>query len=137
MHAKHKRVPVALTLILVIAAGLWWTVEGSRTNSGAFLASGVMEATEVLIASEVPGRVVEMAAEEGQTVEAGAVLVRLDDSVARAQVKQAQAALELAQAQQARLLAGARPQELPSRPETPPSASGSPWKRGSTPCGSA
>ncbi|MEW6231022.1 MAG: efflux RND transporter periplasmic adaptor subunit [Chloroflexota bacterium] len=112
MHAKHKWVSVALTLVLVIAAGLWWAIEGSRTSSGAFLASGVIEATEVLIASEVPARVVEVAAEEGQTVEAGAVLARLDDAVARAQVRQAATALELAQAQQARLLAGARPQEL-------------------------
>jgi len=44
-----------------------------------------------------PGRVVEVLAEEGQTVDQGRVLVRLDDGAARSRVAEAQAAVEEAE----------------------------------------
>ncbi|MCS7178406.1 MAG: efflux RND transporter periplasmic adaptor subunit [Anaerolineae bacterium] len=49
---------------------------------------------------------------EGEMVEAGQVLVRLDDRIAQAQVAVAQAGVEVAQAQLARARAGARPEDI-------------------------
>ncbi len=73
---------------------------------------------KVMLASQIPGKVAAVTADEGDRVSAGQVLVRLDDSDLRVQVAQAQAAVQAAQAAQglaqSRLdlaLAGARPQE--------------------------
>jgi HlyD family secretion protein len=70
------------------------------------------------LASKISGRVDAVLVREGDRVQAGQVLVRLDDSDVRAQVAQAQAAVQAAEAArglaQSRLelaLAGARPQE--------------------------
>jgi membrane fusion protein (multidrug efflux system) len=66
-------------------------------------ASSVIEAIgsllsdeSVQISSEVAGRIADIAFKEGQGVEAGDILVRLDDAVARAELADAKARLELA-----------------------------------------
>jgi len=51
-----------------------------------------------------PGRVVEVAVREGQTVKAGAVLIRLDDQQARLVVRQAEGELKVARARLAQAL---------------------------------
>lgn len=52
----------------------------------------------VQVASEVVGRIAEIAFREGEAVKAGDVLVKLDDSLAQAEVADAKAKLDLAQA---------------------------------------
>src|SRR5438093_4268221 len=47
----------------------------------------------------VPGRVVQIDVRESQSVEAGAILIRLDDRLARQRLLEAEADLEAAQAQ--------------------------------------
>jgi len=64
------------------------------------------------LASQTGGRVIEVKVQAGDKVEAGQVLVRLDDVDARLALAQAQAALKTAQAQLAQLKAGARPAEI-------------------------
>lgn len=59
-----------------------------------------------------PGLVTEVLVEEGQRVEAGQVLARLESSELEAALSQAQAALEIARAQLAGLESGVRPVEL-------------------------
>ena len=75
-------------------------------------ASGTIEAEEVIVASEIGGLVVEVLADEGDNVEEGDVLVRLDDTEAQSQLREAEAALKAAQAQLAKLEKGARPEEV-------------------------
>ncbi|MBU0702660.1 MAG: efflux RND transporter periplasmic adaptor subunit [Chloroflexi bacterium] len=58
------------------------------------------------------GEVIEVLVEEGDAVETGDLLIRLDSTDAQLAVKQAAAALEGAQAQLALLRAGARPEEI-------------------------
>ncbi len=58
------------------------------------------------------GPVVEVKVQTGDKVEAGQVLVRLDDADAKLALAQANAALKMAQAQLAQLKAGARPEEI-------------------------
>jgi len=75
-------------------------------------ASGTIEAEEIAVASELGGRVVEVLVDEGDEVEEGQVLIRLDDSVVRSQLEEAKAAVEAARAGLAKLEAGARPEEV-------------------------
>jgi len=56
----------------------------------------------VVLRSEITGRITEINIEEGGKVKRGDVVVRLDDSVAKAQVQQAQASLALAVSQDRR-----------------------------------
>ncbi len=121
---RNRRRLVIIPLLLLVAAALtvvlWPAAReavlarlgaASRT-AGPFTASGFIEAEEVAIAAEVGGRITEIVVAEGDTVEAGQVLVRIDDRIARAQVEVAQAAVEVARAQLARARAGTRPEEV-------------------------
>ncbi|MCX7683317.1 MAG: efflux RND transporter periplasmic adaptor subunit [Anaerolineae bacterium] len=80
--------------------------------NGPITASGFIEGEEVSVAPEVSGRIVEITVDRGDRVEAGQVLVRLDDAVLQSQRRQAEAGLAAARANLARVRAGARPQEL-------------------------
>ncbi|HIE38022.1 MAG TPA: biotin/lipoyl-binding protein, partial [Anaerolineae bacterium] len=75
-------------------------------------ASGFIEAEEIEVASEVGGRIVEVSVAEGEPVEPGQVLIRLDDTLVRAQLEVARAELEMAQAQLDRVRAGVRPEQI-------------------------
>lgn len=75
-------------------------------------ASGTIEATQVRVSAQIGGRILELLADEGDTVKAGQVLARLDDALLRAELKKAQAALVAAQAQLAQARAGAHPEDL-------------------------
>src|SRR6516165_5804729 len=71
-----------------------------ETAAGPPRASGYVEATEVKVASKVPGRVAEVRVVEGARVTANQVLVTLqttdaDLAITRAQAQRAQAAAQL------------------------------------------
>jgi multidrug resistance efflux pump len=81
-----------LALLILAPVGWWfaplipWTPPWLQT-SGPLVASGTLEADEVLVGSEVSGRIVSLA-REGQPVQAGQVMVQLDDSLVRLQFRQ-------------------------------------------------
>jgi multidrug resistance efflux pump len=66
------------------------------------------------LAFQSGGRVVEVKVQSGDKVEAGQIVVRLDDADARLALAQANAALKSAQAQLAQIKAGPRPAEIAS-----------------------
>ncbi|MCC7368275.1 MAG: efflux RND transporter periplasmic adaptor subunit [Chloroflexi bacterium] len=105
-HASHEELPppppqqhgpprllVALALLAaVVGAGWWiWTTRLTAAPNGMMTASGTLEADEVLVSSEVSGRILGLA-REGDTVQAGQSLVRLDDSLVQLQIRQVDAA---------------------------------------------
>jgi multidrug resistance efflux pump len=61
-------------------------------------ASGVVEAVEVAVSAELGGRVAEVLVEEGDPVDAGQVLLRLDGQSLEAQLREAEAAVRTAEA---------------------------------------
>lgn len=79
---------------------------------GALEASGFIEADEVSIVAETSGRVAEILTREGEAVEAGQVLVRLDESLLQSQRAEALAAVEAARALRDEEINGPRPEEL-------------------------
>jgi HlyD family secretion protein len=96
MKATPKFLASTLALLVAIsAAGC-----GVLGSSGAppLQASGIIEATEIAVAPELPGRVVDVAVSEGDPVRSGDVLFHLDDSLLQAQRQAASAALASAQA---------------------------------------
>ena len=95
-------------------------VSSSSESPAVVTAEGkIIPARDAALAFRVSGRVVEIPVEEGDSVQAGQVLIRLEDAdlkaavaQAEAAVAQAQAGVALAQARLEDILAGPRPEEL-------------------------
>ena len=85
---------------------------GGRADEGPSRATGYVEATEVRVAPEVGGRIVELAVDEGDRVEAGTVIARLDTSDIEIAIRRAEAERAQAVAQLRLLQAGARAEEI-------------------------
>ncbi len=99
MKRKKIRLLVVLLVIVVVGGGLWWALGRSPAEpDGTILTSGFIEARDVTISAETSGRIVEIAADEGDPVAAGAILVRLDESLLLAQKRRAEANSNLARA---------------------------------------
>ncbi len=75
-------------------------------------ASGVIQAEEFHLASEMGGRIQEVRVQSGEAVSAGEVLVRLDATPLRLQLGPAEAAVAVAEAELAQVKAGARAEEI-------------------------
>ena len=91
---------IAALAVVVLAVIAWeaWQAYQRQLTADQLTGSGSIEATQVDISPKIAGRVVGLAVNEGDTVRAGQVLVRLDDRDLRAQVDQAHAAVVAAQA---------------------------------------
>jgi len=74
--------------------------------------SGNIEATEVNLGFKISGRIVQISVREGDWVEKGKVIARLDDEDLRQRFELAQATLRSSQARLEKLLAGSRSEEI-------------------------
>jgi HlyD family secretion protein len=110
-----KRALLALPLLLLAAGGLWFwqqrpipvqVAQVEREVPLRVFGLGTVEA-QVLsrVGFEVPGVLLEVLADHGDRVSAGAVLARLDAASQRARLARAEAVLASAQAQQGRVAA--------------------------------
>lgn len=77
-----------------------------------WVASGVIEARRVSVASELGGRIASVMVEEGGEVGEGDVVAVLDAALLDEQIAVARAGVEVAEAGLARAMAGARPGEI-------------------------
>jgi HlyD family secretion protein len=75
-------------------------------------ASGHVEATDVRLAAEVGGRIIMLAVKEGDRVEAGALVLRLDSRDIELAIDRAKADQRQAEAQLKLLLAGSRREDI-------------------------
>jgi HlyD family secretion protein len=98
---------IAIISVMALAAGA-----AGCGNESASRASGYVEATEVRVAAEVGGRVLETTAEEGRRVGPGDVLARLDTSDLAITLRRAEAERDQAAAQLRLLQAGARVEDV-------------------------
>jgi len=74
--------------------------------------SGQVEATDVQVAPQVGGRLLELRAAEGDRVKAGDIVAQLDTADARLALARVEAEHDQAQAQLRLLLAGSRPEDI-------------------------
>lgn len=111
---QFKARPTAIASLLIVTASLAFLCSACQAGNvaGTIEASGTIEAEEVVIASEFGGRVAEIQADEGDEVEAGQVLIRLDGDLVEAQMGEAEALVASARANLARVEAGPRPGEI-------------------------
>ncbi len=111
---QFKARPTAIASLLIVTASLAFLCSACQAGNvaGTIEASGTIEAEEVVIASEFGGRVAEILADEGDEVEAGQVLIRLDGDLVEAQMGEAEALVASARANLARVEAGPRPGEI-------------------------
>jgi HlyD family secretion protein len=84
-------------LVSAAAALVWHDANRDRLPDGIVKTNGRLEAEQVEIATKLAGRLVSVLVEEGQTVEAGAVIARLDAAEIEAQHRSAEAQLRRAE----------------------------------------
>jgi len=123
-----RMIPIVILLILaaIVGAGWWYFTTNpaawdqllteleiqTAAAEEALSASGFIEAEEFSLTAEVPGRIHQLLANEGDEAEKGDTLVVLDDALAQAQLREAQAAVQIAQAALAQVKAGPRPEAI-------------------------
>ena len=99
MHPNPRRILPVVLLVAIVGTAIWYfTRRPAEGENGALAASGTIEGTQVVIAPELGGRVQEVLVQEGDLVQAGEPLIRFDDSLLQAELSQAYAALQMAQA---------------------------------------
>jgi len=84
-------------LMLIVALAMAACANAGIVSEG-IKASGTISTNNVNIASELGGKVLEVNVNEGDSVQEGDVLFRLDDSLLAAQESQAKASIETARA---------------------------------------
>jgi HlyD family secretion protein len=100
------------TFVTVAALAFVTDACGGRAAEGPGRASGYVEATEVRVAPQVGGRLIEVAVAEGDRVAVGALLARLDTSDVDIALDRAQAERDQAVAALSLLQAGARSEDI-------------------------
>ena len=107
MHLNPRKIFPLLFLVLLAAAAAWYFGgDQAKAETGELSASGTIEANQVSVAPEVSGLVLEAPIAEGDVVQQGAVLFRLDAALLQAQLNQAQSAVAQAEANYALVAAG-------------------------------
>src|SRR5438876_2327367 len=86
-----------------LLAAVVWVSCGGREGGNALSVSGNIELTEVKVAFKIPGKLIELGAEEGGMVKKGMALGRLDTLQTRRQREREEAGLTAAQSQLAQL----------------------------------
>jgi len=84
----------------------------ARPPADSVRASGQVEATDVSVAAQVGGRLLELRVDEGDRVRAGDLIARLDTADAELALRRARAERAQADAQLRLLLAGSRPEDI-------------------------
>ncbi|HWQ61724.1 MAG TPA: HlyD family secretion protein, partial [Negativicutes bacterium] len=97
-----------ITAALVIAGGWWWYAAGAKVSTD----DARVKSNIVNVSTKVPGQIEELAVKEGDRVQAGQVVARIDSKALVIQVEQARANLAAAQAKLSSLQAGNRPQQV-------------------------
>lgn len=98
-----KRATAAVVVIALIAGGCWyWAyLQDDALPEGFAVGNGRIEAVRIDVATKYAGRVAEVSVEEGEWVEAGQSIARIDAGEVEAELREAQAAVRLAHRQEA------------------------------------
>lgn len=115
--AARRTILVAATAAVAIALGSLWLAR-ERAANGTLRLYGNVDIREVDLAFRQPGRVAEMAFDEGDVVAAGTRMATLDAQPYRDALAAASAAVRIAQAELDKLRRGLRPQEITQAQES-------------------
>ncbi len=95
--SKRTLYLIAAALLLVGGFAAWWIFSAPGLPHGFAAGNGRIEANQVYVATKYPGRVLEVLYDEGDTVDAGQVVARMDTSALEAQLRQSLAQITEAQ----------------------------------------
>jgi HlyD family secretion protein len=94
-----RRLILIVVLVLAVGGGglAWYLLSRPKLPDGFAAGNGRLEATQVYVAAKYPGRIKEVLLNEGDNVEAGQVVARMDVEPLEAQLREAQAEIVAAQ----------------------------------------
>lgn len=105
--SQHWISRIAIALVIAAVAGLlWYELQPAGLAVGFASGNGRIVATDVDVASKLAGRIASIEVEEGEFVQPGQIIARMDTQVLQAQLAQAQA--QMRQAQNSQLTARAQ-----------------------------
>ena len=111
--SKLKAWLIGAAVVLVAAGGgyAWWKLTRSDLPAGFAQTNGRLEATKVYITTKAPLRVEAILAKEGDYVNAGQIVARMDTRTLQAQLRQAEARIQRAKDAKATTVAQATERE--------------------------
>jgi HlyD family secretion protein len=109
---KKKRLIVVVVVAVIVISGILINHYRNKKDIGVLSLSGNIEVTEANVGFKLPGRVVELAVDEGDTVKTGQLLARLDSAELASVVMQNKASLQEAITKLSELKSGSRAQEI-------------------------
>jgi HlyD family secretion protein len=109
--AVKRTLVIGAAVIAVSGLGFTW-MQRTGKDDGLLRLYGNVDIREVQLAFRQPGRIAQMAFDEGDAVSAGTRLAALDAQPYREALAAAEAAAQVAQAELAKLRRGLRPQEI-------------------------
>ncbi len=109
--SRAAKVAIVMVAVLAVAGAFYWVKRADR-DAGPLRLYGNVDIREVQLAFRQPGRVAEMAFDEGDAVSAGARMAVLDARPYQNAAAAAEASVQVAQAELAKLRRGLRPQEI-------------------------
>jgi HlyD family secretion protein len=113
MRFAMRRWVIGILLVVGIAGLIYYLFTRNKEGDGSSIkVSGNIETTEVDVGFKISGRIVQLDVQEGDRVEKGNVIARLDDEDLRQRLELARATLKSSQARLEKLLAGSRPEEV-------------------------
>lgn len=107
---RLKFIVVAI-VVLAIGGGLWWLQQADK-DDGQLRLYGNVDIREVQMAFRQPGRIAQLHFDEGDAVQAGALMASLDAQPYQDSLAAAQAAVWLAEVELQKMQQGLRPQEI-------------------------
>jgi HlyD family secretion protein len=100
---KKKVIALFVVVLMLGVAGVLWSSWSGGETRAAIQLSGNIELTEINVAFKTPGKLVELAVDEGSAVHRGMLLARIDQNQIERQHQKEQAGLSVAQSQLAQL----------------------------------
>jgi HlyD family secretion protein len=98
----QKRLSLLIPVVLIATAAVGWRLmaASSAGSVNAIAVSGRVEGDESAVASKTSGRILEVRVREGDAVQAGDTIARLDDSQIRSREEQARLAVTVAESRE-------------------------------------
>ncbi|MGE5110171.1 MAG: HlyD family secretion protein [Acidobacteriaceae bacterium] len=107
-----KRAVLIIVVLAIVGAGAYFFWIRKPAPATEMRLSGNIEAHESLVGFKVPGRIVELPVQEGQALQVGDLIAKLDAADYRQQVAIDEAATHVRRSQLELALAGSRPQDI-------------------------